>query len=96
MKSMKLVPSRAQLKLAEEIETTAATTIAKKVGVPAQTIRLVARGLPPRTDLAKRLAVHMRCAFSEWEPLAIDDRYDPEVSRALFGTDEAARKGPTT
>jgi hypothetical protein len=89
---MKLVPSKAQMKLAAKINTSAATTIAKEVGVPAQTIRLVAVGQPPRTDLAQRLAQHLGCAFADWEPLPIDDRYDPEIARALFGAEGEALK----
>ncbi len=91
-KLMGLVPSRAQLRLARMINASAATTIAKRVGVPAQTIRLIARGQPPKTDLAKRLADDMGCAFADWEPLPIDDRYDPDVARALFGPDDETSK----
>jgi hypothetical protein len=97
MKGLNLVPSRAQLRLVEALDTSAATTIAKDVGVPAQTVRLIARGLPPRTDVAKRLADRLGCAFAEWEPLPIVDRHDPEVARALFGADDSTeRRGPIT
>ena len=65
---MKIVTSRGQRRVAGALSETPATTISKATGIPAQTIRLIGVGQPPRTDTAKRLADHIAFPFIEWEP----------------------------